>query len=123
MSNALMFTPIVILPAGTYSGNFTSTPLDIRDFQGPIQVVADYGNPMAGGAATLNLHIASGGTVTGDFASVTGAGTFAQATLAGSQTLGIQTDAYNTHIRVVGSVGGSGRYPLAVHGFGLKQNA
>jgi len=103
----------------TFTGATTNI-VDLKDFDGDIQVILDAGAAAGSGTMTGKLqHSAT--TTSGDFVDVTGGGFTAVAQAASKQVLTLNRDELRRYVRFVGTIASSGTTIYSVNGYGLKK--
>jgi hypothetical protein len=103
----------------TFTGATTNI-VDLKDFDGDIQVILDAGAAAGSGTMTGKLQH-SVTTTSGDFVDVTGGGFTAVAQAASKQVLTLNRDELRRYVRFVGTIASSGTTIYSVNGYGLKK--
>jgi len=111
-----------LAPAASRSTTFTGATvnvIDLKDYEGDIQIVLDAGAAAATGTMTGAIEHSLDGTT--NFSAVTGGGFTAVAQAASKQVITLNSDDLRRYIRFVGTIAASGTTVYSVNGYGLQK--
>lgn len=107
-------TVFELFPAQSAGSGANGTGVDVRDYQGVINIVLDVAN---GGTSTLDMKIQDSAD-NSSFADVTGLAFTQVSTTASLQTLGVDSRLVRRYIRAVSTIAGT--HVFCVLGYGQK---